>query len=305
MSATHQRKELSAWFRRVSALAKVSWDEEVRTFCFDEDMSDIESPKPARHDEKCKPSGEDRDSEGQPEDEEDMSDFDDDMSEESYDGPEAEWYYYLKELREERKDNLREMARKKQAAREYESGKEEEVRAAYEALRKAKREGKKPHLEPLDGKTFRLYSTDHVEHFWDTIYAPKHVNFHHVDEDFLDASHLSGPPWPWEQEAVYTNGKRTVQGQIYLDSGTGCEFPEFRSPSRPSRRKRVMESHDGKHKIVFKFISNEYLTVKLSRDLVFEDHHEPVPESAPKFFKFSGILLNWKKERVERLHRQH
>ncbi|KAK2052622.1 hypothetical protein LY76DRAFT_687761 [Colletotrichum caudatum] len=172
---------------------------------------------------------------------------------------------------------------------EHHRRKAEEVRAAYEALKKARREGETLYMGSLDGKCFELYSADHIEHLWPGLQLSRSVVFSPPHSDS-----------PMLLQQAFKNGRRALEGQIYLDANAGCEFPLLRPPSRPRRRKYVLESHCGEHKLVFRFISDEHLILMVSRDLVFEGYEEPVPESAPEVFEFAGILRGERTERISR-----
>jgi hypothetical protein len=55
---------------------------------------------------------------------------------------------------------------------------------------------------------------------------------------------------------------------------------------------------------MFQFVSNEYLRLKVGRELVFSGHQGPMPESAPQMFEFIGTLHNVEKEKEEKLERE-
>jgi hypothetical protein len=75
-------------------------------------------------------------------------------------------------------------------------------------------------------------------------------------------------------------------------------------PTRPSRKKYALKSLDGKHDLVFQFISNKYLRLKVGREVVL-GHPGPFPESAPEVFEFVGMLRNlMQEEREGRLERE-
>lgn len=300
MSSSSRRRELPAWFYRVSALT-VFPDAEIYPHYFDEDISDLGESDDESNDEvaevECDCDSEDE-CECYAEDEEDIPSPDDGMSERSYDGSDADWYYELKDLREDRKRQLRSLAKQKQDIRHYENRKEEEARAAYKALKKAERESETLYMGSLAGKTFRLYSTDHLDHYYPSEHweqsLSKYVEFYTPDHS------LEIP----DREVSENSDRRTVEGHVYLNANTCCSFLPFRSPTRPSREKRVLKSCDGKYDLVFQFISDEYVRLKVSRELVFDGYQGPMPESAPEVFEFMGILRNLEKEKEERLERE-
>ncbi|TDZ16669.1 hypothetical protein Cob_v010346 [Colletotrichum orbiculare MAFF 240422] len=267
MGRSHQTKELPlpSWYYRVSLLCD-PYDLHFCSEVFDEDISDIESVKDASTDEgvltaKCDYGCASKDGEhhADGEDSEDVTDSDDNVSERSYDGSDADEYYELKDLREDRKRELRVIAKERQGARDYESGKVEEVRAAYKSLKKAERESETLSMGFLAMKIFRLYSPDYVQHRWTRDSPPKIV-------EFISLASISGE--------------------------------ERRSTSKSDRR--LVTLHDGDD-FTIKFVSDDHLIIRLSRDLVFKGCQASIPESAPEIFEFAGILLNRKKEREERL----
>jgi hypothetical protein len=108
-------------------------------------------------------------------------------SERSYDGSDANLYYEMKEDRKERKRKLLETRNKKEKALEFEKEKVDEVNAAYISFKKARQQAKKNSKTiPIDftvGRSYKLYSTEHVELLYnDSIYPTKRVDFHYLDE---------------------------------------------------------------------------------------------------------------------------
>ncbi|KAK2049768.1 hypothetical protein LZ31DRAFT_627403 [Colletotrichum somersetense] len=133
-------KEFPAWCYRVSRLCDLSDDEETKPHYFDEDISDLESES------------------------DDAAQNDAARPKRSFDGSDAGFYYELKELREERKRELRHMAKERREAIERDGREEEKARLAYEALKRAEEEGETLCMGSLAGKYFRLYSVDYIQH---------------------------------------------------------------------------------------------------------------------------------------------
>ncbi|KAF4908530.1 hypothetical protein CGCF415_v006560 [Colletotrichum fructicola] len=292
-----EERPLPAWYYRVNALY-TGPDSDFISEDFDEDISDVESFKHGSTNEvvvtaECDCDCEDDDCEHRAEDENGVFDSDDSTSERSYRGPDADRYYELKELREDRKEHLRKLAKEKVDEKDHERRKVEEVRTAYETLKKAEKESETLHMGSLHHKTFRLYCPEHVEHFWTEFSSFKYIEFYYPDSrDDL------------------TRGKkprtdtRTVEGQICLDSKTDYQSHPFRSPTRPSRKKHALQLYQNDRQLVVQFISDEYVIVRVSRDLVFERNSRPIPESAPKTFKFMGILRTLEKAKAEARERR-
>ncbi|KAK3938087.1 hypothetical protein QBC46DRAFT_390930 [Diplogelasinospora grovesii] len=199
--------------------------------------------------------------------------------ERSYDGFNADYYYELKEEREERKqEKLRE---------QIERTKEEEVRAVYRSFKKAKKERKIALIKPLKGQIFKLFYSDYVDHFYSNLYTTKRVEFYYLNDannPCLNKQKLSG-----EADMLYSD--------VYLDCDANCDFGPFRPPKRASRKAFKVKSCDGKYELSFKFISNGYLKLRISREMVFMNPYSASPRAplpaAPEMFEFE-------KEKAER-----
>lgn len=112
----------------------------------------------------------------------------DEESERSYDGSDADYYYELKDEREERKRELLQRRREIQQKLEFEKSKKDEVNAAYKSFKKASRraikKGRTISIDSIVGQSFNLFSSDHVERFYyDTLYGSKYIDFYYLDED--------------------------------------------------------------------------------------------------------------------------
>jgi hypothetical protein len=262
----HPRRKLPAWYYRVLAV-KIKEDREIYPEDFDEDLSDLE----------------DDSEEGQEEDDDDDDD-DDEMSDRSYNGSDADCYYELKEEREERKRELQEIREDEQEAKEeqqrFERNKENEVQSACEALKSGK-ESKTAPLESFASKNFRLYSADYVKHCYDPdLYRFKYVEFYRLDKDGQLLS---------EREAGQING------HIYFNSGNVCSLRPFSPPKHASLDNCRLQDFDGTYDLTIQFLSNDYLKLKVGRELVLK--YMPQPPHAPEFFEFVGISSDREKEK--------
>jgi hypothetical protein len=208
----------------------------------------------------------------------------DDESERSYAGSEAECYYELKDEREERKRELLEQRRTIDKEREkqmkYERAKEEEVSAAYESFKKARRrarkEGRRMPVDSIAGQEFTLYSSDYVDkytsEFGETPISRKRAEFYYVCDSEWGGSDEVGVEDGLDNTGKVVAGKEKpmyVQGQVYLDSEASCTFSLIRLPTYARRKDMKFKSDGGKYDLWFKFFGNGYLKLSISRNLVF------------------------------------
>ncbi|KAH6872084.1 hypothetical protein B0T10DRAFT_499916 [Thelonectria olida] len=288
------RQNLPAWYYRLVALT-IKEDREVSPEDFDEDLSDLEETN-AKDEEGNNAMGAGCDCDCDSEDSEcDCGsldyDTDDSLAERSYDGSDADYYYELKYEREERKRELRDMREHEQKAKEtrrdFESEMEKEVQEAYECLQRAEMKGD-AHRHDLLGKVFHLYSVDHVDLCYSDFYPSKYVEFHCLDDN--------GAQLCCDQ--LLDDEARQIDGHVYFNVNCGCDFASFSPPKRAGQEEHRLKSFDGEYELVFRFISNDYLIMTVSRELVLMDR-SPVP-SAPEMFKFMGIRYDQEKEKQRR-----
>lgn len=275
---------------------------DVRPHDFDGDLSELEEGNEQRDDdeqlkedcEDCECGGADSECDCQFEYDDEM---DDDESERSYDGSDADYYYELKEQREERKREKLEERKEKDREVELVRTKEEEVRRAYKLLRKAKKEHNTIPVESLAGQGFKLFCSDYINHSPNGLNAVKLVNFYHKDDMDDGAGHSRlGKQEP-------SNETGMLYGDVYLEGSAFCDFGPFRPPSRASRKPVKVKSCDGKYELLFKFIGNGYLKLKVSHEMVYMrsyNFNPPAPpSSAPEVFEFVGIWRDPEKEETE------
>ncbi|EQL29708.1 hypothetical protein BDFG_07700 [Blastomyces dermatitidis ATCC 26199] len=177
----------------------------------------------------------------------------------------------LKAERKERKLELQETRDRnreaKDSQRTFDRDKESEVQEMYDSLKNAK--PSEIALEQIVGKNFRLYSVDHVDYCYSSdMYPSKYVEFYH-----LDKNDPSGQLLPARQET-----------QMH---GHYAGLEEFR-----------LESTRGKCGLVFQFISNDYVKLKVPREVVFANRD--LPAEAPEVFEFAGIRYDREKGKAER-----
>lgn len=263
-------------------------DRETRPEGFDEDISDISISSPP-----CKCDDEDSTCECDGEDSECECIIQDD-DERSYDGSDVDYYYDLKNEREERKRELRKerilYRKEKDEQRIIEADMENEILSTYESLKKAETERELSLLVTTACKRFNLYSADHVNHCYRTLYGSNYVEFCYLDQDdFLRIT-------PERQLGQLT-------GHLYFNSNTDCDFAPFTHPKHASLEDYRVKSNDGKYELTFQFLSNDYLKLRVSRELAFMGY-DSQPAHAPEFFDFVGICFRREREEAEREKRR-
>jgi hypothetical protein len=292
------RQKLPAWYHRLLALT-MKEDRDVYPEDFDEDLSDLEDSSEVEEEEErasmrseCRCDREYCEYESQNQDDEDAYDSDGRISDRSYDGSDAGYYYELKDEREERKrelQNIRELVQKaKEEQQTFERNKEKEVQSAYESLKFGK-EGKTAFLDAIASQIFHLYSPDYVNHCYSSDhYPPKYVEFYYLDEN---------GPLP-HSKPLSDREARQMEGHIYFNGNTGCNFGPFSSSKLASLDNCQLQSVDGKYDLTIQFLSDDYLKLKVGHELVFMDKSQP--PHAPEFFEFVGIRYDREKEKAER-----
>ncbi|KXX82965.1 hypothetical protein MMYC01_200438 [Madurella mycetomatis] len=187
-----------------------------------------------------------------------------------------DYYYELKEMREERERQILgeklERQREKEESREYERAKEKEPLAAYKSFKRDEKQLNKTRLDPLIGQDFKVFCSDYIDHFY-------------------------VPPCPPEPDSEAD----MAYGDIYLDSITHGHFGPFRPPKRASREAVKVKTTDGRHELSFKFIGNGYL--KVPWEFISTARRDLCPPDPPlttrKVFKFVGIRRDWEKEKAK------
>ncbi|KJZ78257.1 hypothetical protein HIM_02295 [Hirsutella minnesotensis 3608] len=288
---TCPRQELPSWYYRLVALT-IKEDREVDPEDFDEDLSDLdEAHETSDRGSDCECDGEDSECECPL-----HSDAEDALSERSYNGSDAHFYYELRDEREERKRELRDIKEReraeKQDQRELERNREAEVQAACELLRQTESRGSRLPLDPIAGKTFHLFSVNHVDHCYDPfLYPTKYVGFYTLDEEY-----------PRSEDTIRSDGHAMTYGHLYLNADRGCDFAPFCPPTQASETSHLLKSSNGDHELSFQFISNDYLTMTISRKLIWPENVQGAP--ALEMFKFAGIRFDLERARRDKIKKE-
>ncbi|KAK4139212.1 uncharacterized protein C8A04DRAFT_40907 [Dichotomopilus funicola] len=289
--AKKDTRDLPSWYFRVLAFS-YKGDKDVLPRDFDEDISELEEEdddsKQGEEKEKlendCECGGDDPECDCQFLSDSDVDE--DGESERSYNGSDADYYYELKEEREERKRELLREQKERKEQRDMEKAKEAEVRAVFKSVKRAKKKAERPLVDSLAGQVFWLFCADYVDHFYSDLHPTKRVEFRLPDDD--------DKPFPEDPELG--TGSGMVIGQVYLNTYACFDFGPFCAPKRASRKAVKVKCHDGADgaaELSLKFLGNGYLKLRVPRDLVFLGHHyaNPItpPPKTPDVFKFVGI----------------
>lgn len=309
--ARKSRAELPSWYHRVVCLR---WDQSSFGYTnprdFDEDLSELSSEEESEEDSE-EESEEEDDSDELEEEEEDCEcggedvecvcqfsdeyDSEDDESERSYHGSDADWYYEMKEEREERKrEKLEErLELYKYRQLKFVRSKEEEVRAACESTRKAQAEERRIPVTSLADQEFELFCSDYVDHFCKNgRVVTGWVEFIHPDDMDRDSD---------EPDKKSDDDAGLMYGMLCLDGNASCSFGPFFPPTLATRRPVRVESCDGKYTLRFDFLCDDYLKLRVSRKFVFMNTsaspaNPPPLGPAPEVFEFLGIWVDPERE---------
>lgn len=196
-------------------------------------------------------------------------------------------YYALKERREERKSQLKDWKRQGMSERQNESWVEEaaqeeikseerEIQKVQAALAETEKSKKKSGiLKSLEGRLFRLFSTDHVKYCYYADCLTTYIEFY--------ASKDSSP-------STDNSGRReAVEGHVYLIFGDACNVDSFVRPKYPSTKFHQLKVNRGRRTVDIQFFHDDFLVLKMHRDIVFSHQGIQPPMDAPQVFTYYGI----------------
>lgn len=286
--AAAKKRQLPAWYHRLVVLG-IKQNREVQPEDFDEDLSDLASShsggkRRSAGVDSCYCEGSECGCESVASDGSGTCSDD-----QSYDGSDADYYHELKELREERKQELLDLKeqdeKEKQVAREIELEMEDKVREVRERLEKQMATGKGDEPPGIGNAGqylhFKLFSVEHVDYFYNDFYASKYVEFY--SQAAFDGDQ------EYDEEAKPGENDE-LGGHVYFNSSAGCDLTSFLLPKKASLEEfRVPISdreYDGHH-VAFQFLGDGYLTMTIDRHIVFGQ--DTPTDSAPEKFMFVGI----------------
>ncbi|KAI1413160.1 hypothetical protein F5Y13DRAFT_198900 [Hypoxylon sp. FL1857] len=279
---TKKYADLLAWHHRI--MRQKAEDEDVEPYDFDEDISEIDEKEEllechceAAEDPKVEYCC-DSDSEL------------DNASERSYNDDDADWYYELKERREERKKELKkEQENVKLEALELNKRKVEEVQIlVYEALRKAEQEqgNDGPCLNLFEDCTWGLISQGLVGGRTTPAIRMRATEFDLYSVDYDPST---------------AKKEETVEGHVRVNPNYDMCLKEMCIPRRASSERYTLETGDGKEEITVQFVGQNFLRMFVHRDIINRHEHGTIPASAPEVFEFVGIVPEFHKQVRKRL----
>ncbi|KAF4337968.1 hypothetical protein FBEOM_8130 [Fusarium beomiforme] len=142
-------------------------------------------------------------------------------------------------------------------------------------------------------RTFKLWSIDHVKHCPYEIAPVKYIEFYNEDPD----------PLRFTEKQLLTMID-DVTAHVYILSEDVCRMKMFTPPKHLSTKTHELRTNRGP--VYIQFFDNNYLTLKMSREMVFSNLGGPIPKDAPPFFAYYGICERYMvdKEKKERMKKK-
>lgn len=228
-------------------------------------------------------------------------------SEKSFEGSEAEFYYEIKERREDYKRQKQQLRKQNEeeleTQLEVEQAKEEQVVATYTSFngacrRREKTEERTNPSDTLAGKDFDLFSTDHVRRFLTQChndrYRSKSVFFSTESDDCSDDA---------DETASNTTDGKPLYAHVELGYDSRCEFGPFRHPKFARHNVVKIKSTDDEYDMRIKFFGKNYLNLSVSRSFVFQNDLADSAD-ALEMFTFVGIFSDWEEKKRGRAEKQ-
>jgi len=256
-----QKTHFPAWYHRISVLPQTKpWG--VEDSAFDEDLSSL-----------CET------------DSETVAFENDDYEVGS---PNTKAYFEMKWSREGRKRDLLAIAEKEEYVK-FQEAEEVKVEAMYKKFKHVRRAIKKRgeilELASLIDESFDLFCSDLVKlEDPEKAYPERRVEFSCAGERKVNGHSR----WC---ECSRCQDMEMVSGRLYIGSENGCTFGPFARPTRGRRKDMKVKSADGNHVLRFKFFSNGYLKLSVSRDLILQEG-AAISSSTQQTFQFVGVCLS-------------
>ncbi|KAF4974011.1 hypothetical protein FZEAL_9031 [Fusarium zealandicum] len=264
------------WYYRVLSIARArqprTWDDlDTRPEDYDEDISETDSVGSCSSQTGCEYDSNDECTKHV------LSDEDSDSSSASG-GSDIDSYYHMKQERKQRKRELRDQRKHANETLnkdlEYERGYENEVKEVLAKVQASTKKKPAP-LSRIGGRVFKIWSTDHVKYCPRDDAPTMYVEFY-----------AKGEHDPDKQDAPERKPKQ-IRGHMYMHSEVICYLDRFIPPKLPSAKVYQLAAEGGKWKLDVQFIDDNYMTFKVSRELIATE--VPVLPEAPPFLTYYGI----------------
>ncbi|KAJ4315866.1 hypothetical protein N0V84_008135 [Fusarium piperis] len=173
----------------------------------------------------------------------------------------------------------------KEDSQKCEEKMEKDVKEVLHKVRRQRGARKKLFLR---GRVFLLGSLDHFQHAYLGItpaFMSKYVEFYDYPEVMYEDAPESYRPPPGEEPEIV--------GHVHMHEELASQFRGPAPPARCGLGEFTVEDLDSEHDLVFQFLDNHHLIMKMPRELVFASHPREMPASAPKTFVFYGVEDEW------------
>ncbi|KAM0543970.1 hypothetical protein ACHAPJ_012065 [Fusarium lateritium] len=225
------------------------------------------------------------------------SDLEDDDTSDDGGGSDIDGYYQFKEERKERKRELRDQRKNHKdnlgEDLEFETRYENEVKEVLANLKATTKKKPSP-LKRLGGRLFKIWSVEHVKYCPAEIAPTRYIDFWSDDE--WDSDKIDKPE---RKQNKFT-------GHIYMMSDSIGHFNKFTPPKLPSTKTYKLEVRNST--VDVQFIDDNYLILKIPRELVFTNVRTRIPPEAPRVFTYYGVcerhMVEQDKRRQEKKERR-
>ncbi|KAF5646041.1 hypothetical protein F52700_1932 [Fusarium sp. NRRL 52700] len=136
-------------------------------------------------------------------------------------------------------------------------------------------------LKSLEGRYFRLWSTDHVKYCTAEVAPTRYIEFY--DAEFQ----------PFDN---YPEGQ--VNGHIYAVPEIMCDIDPFVHPQNVGLETFRIDGNHSLHTFHEQFLDNHHLILQIPKELVFYRQKKDPPSKAPDVFTYYGICEAYEESRI-------
>lgn len=270
------KRNRPAWFHRVSDLVASRaidgfghYEVGPHSEDFDEDISDPDF----ENDDACQcPS--------------DASDCGCGYDSDDFDNSDNYQYEEWKEMRDDRKRLLSQLAEERAPAIEYAKEQEEKVGKALTEARERQKQGAEGQELDLKNGHFKIYSADYIRALpLDTMLRTTYIEFYRLDE--------------WIDGYVNRNGlAEPINGHLYFHADNSPHLDEFEAIPRASMSNHKFGVQDSDLHVTVKLFTWCYLKLIVPRAIALPESSPP--NGTPDFLEFVGIRWDMEEEKKKR-----